>query len=103
ADWANPPKLRDLKQHLEDARPIHAAQQSKIGEYLDNMHVTGKAAIKTAQGSSQVQPKLIRKQAEWRYPALSEPFLSTSDVFNVSPVSWEDREAARQNETLLNY
>lgn len=101
-DWKNAPKLRDLKQHLEDARPIHATQVSKVNEYLDNLNITGSAKMKGADGKSKVQPKLIRKQAEWRYPALSEPFLSTSDIFNVSPVSWEDREAAKQNEMLLN-
>lgn len=102
-DWPNPPKLRDLKQHYEDARPIHASQVSKVDSYLDHMHMTGAAKLKLPDGSSQVQPKLIRKQAEWRYPALSEPFLSTSDVYNVSPVSWEDRDAAKQNEMLLNH
>ena len=101
-EWANPPKLRELKQHLEDARSIHAVQVGKVGEWLDLRDVTGKAKPNTPKGSSSVQPKLIRKQNEWRYPALSEPFLSTSDVFNVSPVSWEDREAAQQNEMVLN-
>lgn len=101
--WNNPPKLRDLKQHLEDARSIHASQVGKVDVYLDNMHITGQAKPDTPAGNSKVQPKLIRKQAEWRYPALSEPFLSTSDVFNVSPVSWEDRDAARQNEMVLNH
>lgn len=100
--WSNPPKLRDLKQHLEDARSIHATQVGKVDNYLDNMNITGRAKVKTPDGNSQVQPKLIRKQAEWRYPALSEPFLSTSDVFNVSPISFEDREAAQQNEIVLN-
>lgn len=101
--WANPPKLRELKQHLEDARTIHSVQVGKVDGYLDNMHITGNAKPKIPDGNSRVQPKLIRKQAEWRYPALSEPFLSTSDVFNVSPVSWEDRDAAKQNEMVLNY
>lgn len=102
-NWANQPKLRELKQHLEDARSIHATQVSKVDTYLDNMHINGKAKPNVPDGNSKVQPKLIRKQAEWRYPALSEPFLSTSDVFNVSPVSWEDRDAAKQNEMVLNY
>jgi hypothetical protein len=101
--WANAPKLTDLKQHLEDARSIHSAQLGKIDNWLDNRNVTGRAAIKAPDGNSKVQPKLIRKQAEWRYPALSEPFLSTSDVFNVKPVSWEDREAAQQNQMVLNH
>lgn len=102
-DWKNAPKITDLKQDLSDARPIHAIQEGKIGEWLDNLHVTGKALVKTPKGSSKIVPKLIRKQAEWRYAALSEPFLSTDDVFNVRPVSWEDRDAAKQNELVLNH
>lgn len=101
-DWVNPPTIRDLKQDLQDARNVHAGQELKIGEYLDNLNITGNAKISTPKGNSQIVPKLIRKQAEWRYAALSEPYLSTDDVFKVRPVSWEDREAAQQNQLLLN-
>jgi len=101
--WAKEPSLRDLKQNLEDAKPIHEAQKAKINEWLDNLNVTGKAKIKTPAGNSAIVPKLIRRQAEWRYSALSEPFLSTDDLFNVKPVTWEDREAAQQNQLLLNH
>lgn len=102
-DWANEPSLQDLKQDLLEAKPVHDVQEGKIDEWLDNLNVTGKAKVKTRKGSSQIVPRLIRKQAEWRYAALSEPFLSTDDVFNVRPVTWEDRDAAKQNELLLNY
>lgn len=54
-------------------------------------------------GRSAVQPRLIRKQAEWRYPGLTEPFLSTEELFKAEPRSWEDKKAAIQNQTLLNY
>ena len=101
--WDKPPTLSNLKQHLEDARSIHSAQVTKIDGWLASRDVTGAAQTKVADGNSKIQPKLIRKQAEWRYPALSEPFLSTSDVFNVKPVSWEDRDAAKQNQMLLNH
>lgn len=102
-DWKNAPTLLELKQDLEDAKPIHDSQVSKIGEWLDNLNVTGKAKVTTAKGNSTIVPKLIRKQAEWRYAALSEPFLSTDSIFNVRPVTWEDREAAIQNEMVLNH
>lgn len=101
-DWKNPPTISDLKQDLQDARNVHSSQETKIGIWLDNLNVTGKAKIKAATGNSSIVPKLIRKQAEWRYAALSEPYLSTDDVFKVSPVSWEDRKAAQQNQLLLN-
>ena len=101
--WKNPPKLGDLKQDYLDAKPAHDSQKSKVRAWLDNLNVEGNAAVKAPKGSSSIVPKLIRKQAEWRYPALSDPFLSTEDVFNINPVSWEDRKAAQQNQILLNH
>lgn len=102
-DWKNAPTINDLKQDLSDSRPLHAMQEQKITAWLENLHVTGAAKMKTRKGNSSIVPRLIRKQAEWRYAALSEPFLSTDDVFNVRPVTWEDRAAAQQNELVLNH
>lgn len=102
-NWKNPPKLGTLKSELTYATPTHNLQKSKIAEWLDNLNVTGSAKVNTPKGNSAIVPKLIRKQAEWRYAALSEPFLSTDDVFNVKPVTWEDRNAAKQNELVLNH
>lgn len=101
-DWAEEPSLTELKGDLEAAASSHSSQSQKIKEWLDHLHITNGAKIKTPKGSSQVQPKLIRKQAEWRYASLSEPFLNTDDVFNVSPISWEDKKAAQQNQLVLN-
>ncbi len=102
-DWKNAPKLQNLKQDYLDAKSTHDAQVSKIEGWLDNLNVTGKALVKTPDGNSKIVPKLIRKQAEWRYSALTEPFLSTTDLFNVAPVTWEDKDAAKQNELVLNH
>jgi hypothetical protein len=101
--WKNPPTLLALKQDLQDAKPIHDEQRSRIGVWLDNLNVTGAAKVKSPDGNSKIVPKLIRKQAEWRYAALSEPFLSTADIFKVKPKTWEDRQAAQQNQLLLNH
>lgn len=100
--WSNPPKLSELKQDFQDAKPSHDGHMTDVGEWLDNLNVAGKAQVKSKNGGSKIVPKLIRKQAEWRYAALSEPFLSTDDVFNVRPTTAEDREAAMQNQILLN-
>jgi hypothetical protein len=102
-DWKNPPSLADLKQNQTDSRSSHDAQTSKIGIWLDNLNVEGAAKIKTHPGNSSMVPKLIRKQAEWRYSSLSEPFLSTEDLFNVQPVTHEDRKGAQQNQVMLNH
>jgi len=101
-NWGNPPKLSDLKQDYEDAKPDRDSKISSIDTWLDNLNIEGKAKVAAVTNRSSVAPKLIRKQAEWRYAALSEPFLSSPDVFNVDPVTFEDAEGARQNNILLN-
>jgi hypothetical protein len=102
AGWKNIPSLMDLKQDLTDAQPSHDAQVTKIRDWLDNLRIEGAAIPKTPKGHSKLQPKLIRKQAEWRYAALSEPLLSNEDMFAIDPVTWEDVEPARQNKLVLD-
>ena len=102
-DWAKQPTLANLRQDLDDAKSIHDAQVSKITDVLDHMYLRGGAKPPKRKGRSSIQPRLIRKNAEWRYAALSEPFLSSPNIFDVQPVTWEDREAARQNSLLLNH
>lgn len=102
-DWDNEPTVSDLKSDYDSAYSSHSAQMSQITTWLNNLNVEGSAKPKKVPGRSSVQPMLIRKQAEWRYSALTEPFLSTDELFAVSPVTWEDREAAIQNQLVLNY
>ena len=114
--WTNEPTLADLKADYDNSKSNHDEQSVKITTWLENLNVKstdtsssrdltnpfsskGKSAPK---GKSTVKPKLIRKQAEWRYTSLTEPFLSTPDIFNVDPVSFEDAESAKQNQLLLN-
>lgn len=100
--WKKIPTLGDMKQNYIDAKPSRDEYVRKINAWMDNFHIRGAAKIKPAKGFSGVQPKLIRKQAEWRYAPLSEPFLSTPDLFTASPVSFEDKEGAMQHQLLLN-
>ena len=102
-DWKNEPTLLELKSDLENAKPFHDAQIAKINYWTDLLNITGKAKPPKIKGRSSVQPKLVRRQAEWRYSALTEPFLSSDKLFSVQPRTFEDVEAARQNELLLNW
>jgi hypothetical protein len=102
-NWAKEPSLQILKGDLEAGKPAHDAIMNEIKEWNDLMRVTGKAKPPKVKGRSQVQPKLVRRQAEWRYAPLSEPFLSSSKLFKLTPVTWEDEQAARQNELVINY
>ena len=101
-NWAKEPKVADLRKDLLEAESAHSTAVTKINRYLDNLYVRNESAPKKVAGRSSVQPKLIRKQAEWRYAALSEPFLSTDDLFNIDPIANDDVEAARQNQMVLN-
>lgn len=101
--WSKEPTLQQLKGDLEAAKPSHDAMMSQIQKWQDLMKITGNAKAPNVKGRSTVQPKLIRRQAEWRYSALTEPFLGSPKVFKVSGVTWEDSEAAKQNELVLNH
>ena len=101
--WKNEPTLLSLKQDLEAAKPYHDAQMVEVQKWNDLMQVKGQAKPPKVKGRSSVQPKLIRRQAEWRYSALTEPFLGTNRLFNVNPATFEDVAAAKQNQLLLNW
>ena len=100
-DWENPPKIEDLKQDLTEAQSAHTDHIINVENWLDALN--GKQKLSIKPGRSKIVPKLIRKQAEWRYASLSEPFLSTDDLFNTSPATFEDKKAAEQNGQVLNY
>ena len=100
-DWENPPTLADLKQDYESAKVAHDVHTQEVDTWLRVLN--GEQTINAKRGRSKLVPKLARKQAEWRYAALSEPFLSTDDLFNTSPQTFEDKPYAIQNGMLLNY
>lgn len=103
-DWPNEPAVGDLRDDYLNSKASHDAQVEIIDKYMKNLKAEPLPLPKKDRLTrSTIQPKLIRKQAEWKYASLSEPFLSTQDIFRVTPVSYEDNYAAKQNELVLNY
>lgn len=102
-DWKNEPTLLSLKSDLEACKTHHDSQVTKIDKWRDLLTVSGSAKPPKIKGRSSVQPKLVRRQAEWRYSALSEPFLGTDNLFTIEPRTFEDEAAAKQNQLLLNW
>ena len=100
-DWVNPPSLADLKKDYDAAQSAHSDHILNVERWLSALK--GDQVLKTKKGRSKIVPKLVRKQAEWRYAALSEPFLSTDDLFNTAPATFEDKQSATQNGLVLNY
>lgn len=98
-NWENPPTQRDLHNNLSMSRSTHAEVERRIRDWkalLKPKPAKGKA------NQSKVQPKLVRRNNEWRYTSLSEPFLNTPDMFKVEPVTAEDVKAAEMNQILIN-
>lgn len=102
-DWANEPTILELQELLTKATQSHTDWVTKVKNWRELMDVTGSAKPKQIPGRSSVQPRVVKRQAEWRYAALSEPFLSSSKIFTVYPRTFEDAEAAVQSELLINY
>ena len=99
-DWANEPTLDILKSDLFSAKEYQRNFITKMDEWVTSY----KAEVTDRKkGRSNVQPKLVRTTAEWRYPSLTEPLLSSEKLFEVRGRTFEDEDAAKQNELLLNY
>lgn len=102
-EWKNEPSIKDLKEDLTAAKSNQGSNVTRIKEWIAATDITGSHKPEKKKGRSAVQPRLIRKQLEWRIPALSEPFLGSQKLFDVSPVTFEDKKAAEENELLLNW
>ncbi len=104
-EWANEPDVQKLKDDLMVAQPSQESQVIKIDRWIALREAAPKTPGSKEKGAnrSTIQPKLVRRQAEWRYAALTEPFLSAEKLFKVSPRTWQDVEAAKQNDLLLNW
>lgn len=99
-NWKNEPRLEELKNDFTQAQ----SSQSKYLAELDKwqkLYDAPKFGGKDHKGS-RVNPKMIRKQAEWNAPSLSEPFLSTSNLYDVKAMTFEDVGRAKQNALILN-
>ena len=99
--WANAPSYRDLHYDYVDAEDSQEAYKTKLLNYQDILNGGRKRKQKT--GKSNARPLLARKQAEWTYSALEMPFLNTVNMFEITPRTYEDAEAAEQNSLVLNY
>lgn len=102
--WKNEPSVMTLRDDFLASKAYHDTMAGKVREWLNLLRIEGSAKPKiTAKNRSKVQPKLIRKQGEWRYSALTESFLSAEKLWSVKPRTWEDDKGARQNELLMNW
>lgn len=100
-DWKSEPSYQDLYQNYSDAQQDHSLVLNDLERRKVNMD--GGKPINADKGKSKARPKIIRKQAEWKYPALEEPFLNSQKMFEINPRTFEDTASAEQNQLILNY
>lgn len=84
-------KAAEIKKRDLDAK-INVYKKEHDGEAYGN----------EVKGRSAIVDRTIKKQSEWQHSSIKEPFVSTADIIKCSPVTWEDKDAALQNELVLN-
>ena len=100
--WKNAPKVADLKADWNAAENGQNIFRKRLLEW-ETTREGGPELTVTGVGKSTARPLVVRKQNEWKYPALEDPLLSAASLFNVSPRNPADAAAAKQNGQILNY
>ena len=92
--------LSALKADLKAADLLKRDQDAVIAKW--KAEYNGDPYGNEKKGKSAIVSRDIKKQSEWQHATIVDPFVSTSDVIKAIPITWEDEQAARQNELLLN-
>ena len=99
-DWKNSPTVEELSEDIRNSQSDFDIHTTNVRKYLNLRDA--KVKVKIPKGRSVFQPKLVRKQAEWRYSSLESPFLSSKDLFDVEPETYNDKQDAVDNAKVLN-
>jgi hypothetical protein len=92
--------LHALKGDLKSAEQMKLTNDARIKEWKDGYE--GNPYGNEVKGKSAIVSRDIKRQSEWQHASLVDPFVSTSEIIKCHPITFEDEEAARQNELLLN-
>lgn len=100
-NWKSEPSVQQLNEDLQAAVSEQTPHYTRLDKWNDIYFARTFKTNKDYKGSK-VEVSLVRKQAEWRIPALSETLLGAEELFDVRPISHEDRARAEQNGLILN-
>jgi hypothetical protein len=92
--------LSALKADLKAAELLKREQDSAIWKW--KAEYNGDPYGNEQKGKSAIVSRDIKKQSEWQHATIVDPFVSTANIIKCTPITFEDTEAARQNELLLN-
>ena len=99
--WKNEPSFADLNNDKVQASEAQETHRTNLEEY--ELIRDGGKIPDVSPGKSKHRPKVVRKQQEWKYAAVEDPFMNSTKMFQISPRTSEDGESAVQNGILLNY
>lgn len=92
--------LRIAKDDLQSAELQRKDQDDKIKQWRSEYN--GEAYGNEQKGKSAIVSRDIKKQSEWQHASIIDPFVAGVDIIKCSPITWEDKLAAIQNELVLN-
>lgn len=92
--------LNALKADLKASEILKKDQDIKIATW--KREYNGEPYGNEVKGKSAIVSRDIKKQSEWQHATIVDPFVSTSDIIKCIPITFEDANAAKQNELLLN-
>lgn len=92
--------LNALKADLKAANVLKTDQDVLIAKW--KAEYNGDPYGNEQKGKSAIVSRDIKKQSEWQHATIVDPFVSASDIIKCTPITFEDKAAAVQNELLLN-
>jgi len=93
--------LSSFKQDMDAADTLRLEMVEKVKAW--KAAYNGDAYGNEQQGKSKLVSRDIKRQDEWQHASVKDPFVSDQDIIKCSPITFEDRAAAEQNQLVLNY
>lgn len=92
--------LNALKADIKAAEHLKCTKDALIDRWKKEYN--GEPYGNEQKGKSEIVSRDIKKQSEWQHASIVDPFVSTDDVVECTPITYEDNLAAKQNKLLLN-
>ncbi len=93
--------LQAFKADLAAADTLRLEMKAKVDTWKNEYH--GAKYGNEQKGKSELVSRDIKRQDEWQHASLKDAFVSGTDIIKCNPVTAEDREAAEQNQLVLNH
>lgn len=93
--------LKAFKADQSSADTLRLEMVAKVDSWRDQYN--GEKYGNEEKGKSSLVSRDIKRQDEWQHASVKDPFVSDQDIIKCSPITYEDRNAAEQNQLILNY